>query len=399
MLRINKCIFIAYIITAFTPIAGNTYIQFGLMVLWILTALMIRPKLQRDYKLVILIWLMYAVGLKIIGYSTASIGNYGIQMMFFFPLFVYEFYKREVPTDDLRKLMYFGLFVLTINMLYNLIFLILNPGANIELNFSDTYAGMNLGNSEFTFVVMLMLIIFLYYSINGKPTLLPIVIIGIIYLVVSSKTTSFLLFVVIGSCVVIDRFTKNINKTQKVILLSIVVILALFLYRFGLTVLTSFIKNEYLLARINALIAGDSTSTYLSRIELAKLSFNTFLKNPFIGIGFVKADFAKVSYISTGVGHHSEFIDHLARYGLVGAVFYICIFGQFIKKTIQNAASLEGAKVAKYVIIGFFASSVLNNSIFTISGVMLFFIVSGVADGLFMNKNETNKTWEIYSGD
>lgn len=68
---------------------------------------------------------------------------------------------------------------------------------------------------------------------------------------------------------------------------------------------------------------------YLVRIDLAKLSLETFISSPIFGIGkhFANQQMYGLNAVySVGIGSHSELIDHLAVYGIVGLVSYLFIF-------------------------------------------------------------------------
>lgn len=69
-----------------------------------------------------------------------------------------------------------------------------------------------------------------------------------------------------------------------------------------------------------------------ARFDLIEKSFQTFFDNFFIGIGYKYAySFGDMFYI--GVGSHSEWIDSLAKYGIIGAIPFFA--------TISNSIKLE----------------------------------------------------------
>lgn len=390
MLFINKTIFYIYILVTLTPILSSSYLEFALATLWIVTALPLHPFIKKDWKLVILIWIIYAVILRVIGFSSASWGNYGIYILFYFPLFVFYFYRERLNECEKKRIMIFILIVALSNMLYNTIFLINNPGANLELNFSDLYSGMNIGNSGFTFIIMLVLIFCACYVLQGRKMFILPFVIGLFYLVISSKTTSFLIFLIILYILSINIVLTKISRTQRIIIIIIGIIALIFIYREGLDFLVHVIRNEYIVERINALIQGDTGSTYLSRLELAKISLNTFSKHPIFGIGYVKADFALISYTSTGIGHHSEFIDHLGRYGIIGAVFYLLIWINYYKSIQKMNGSKDSIRIANMMFVAFLVTSFLNNSMDAMSGIIIFYLALATADGQFDQINCSN---------
>lgn len=355
----------------------------ALVVLWGLTIIPLFPYVEKDWKLLIFGWIGYAILLRIIGFSTAAWGNYGIYVLFYYPLFVFSIYRQILNDKEKHCIVNFTLAVAMLNMLYNICFLIRYPGANQELNFSDMYVGCNLGNSNFTFMIMLILIIYLFYALHGKIIYLLFVVIGGLYLVISSKTTALLIFLIIAYIISVEKFAGKIKKENRILIECMGVILPLVLYKPVLLVLSHFISNQYIVERLNALIVGDTSSIYLSRTGLAKLSFHTFLSHPVFGIGYVKADFSKIDYVTTGIGHHSEFIDHLGRYGLVGGIAYIIIWCKYFKSFNSYSGTKEDHHAGIMIFIAFMIYSFLNNSMDAMSGIVIFYLLSAVADGYF----------------
>jgi len=383
---LNKWIFCLYIIVTLTPILSSCYIQMALVVLWGLTIIPVFQYVEKDWKLFIFAWIGYAIILRVIGFSTASWGNYGIYVLFYYPLFVFAIYRHILNDKEKHCMVNFIMAVALLNMLYNICFLIRHPGANQELNFSDMYAGCNLGNSDFTFVIMLVLIIYLYYAIHGRIIYFLAVVLGCFYLVISSKTTALLVFLIITYIIFVEKFAAKIEKRQRILIECLGIILPLLLYKPVLIVMSHFISNQYIVERLNALIVGDTSSVYLSRAGLAKISFHTFLNHPVLGIGYVKADFSKIDYVTTGIGHHSEFIDHLGRYGLIGAVAYIFIWYNYFKTFNSYSGTKKDHYAGIMIFIAFMMYSLLNNSMDAMSGVVIFYLVSSVADGDFGKK-------------
>ncbi len=386
MKTLNKWIFCLYVIVTLTPILSSSYIQMALVVLWGLTIIPVFPYVEKDWKLFIFVWIVYAILLRMIGFSTAAWGNYGIYVLFYYPLFVFSIYRHILNDKEKHCMVNFILAVAMLNMLYNIYFLIRHPGANQELNFSDMYAGCNLGNSGFTFVIMLILILYLFYALHGKILYLLVVMAGGLYLVISSKTTAFLVFLIIAYIIFVERFAVKIKKEQRILIECMGIVLPLVLYKPVLILLSHIISNQYIVERLNALIVGDTSSTYLSRTGLAKISFHTFLSHPVFGIGYVKADFSKIDYVTTGIGHHSEFIDHLGRYGLVGGIVYIIIWYNYFKTFNSYSGTKEDHHVGIMIFIAFMIYSFLNNSMDAMSGIVIFYLVSAVADGYFEKK-------------
>lgn len=402
MKTINKLFFCLYIIFAFTPLLSSMlYIQMGLMVAWGITILPLGRIKKKDWTLLIIIgsWLVYAITLRIIGFSSAAWGNYGIQVMFYFPLVVFMTYRSLLTEREQYHLICFVGIVMLINMLDNIYLLVRYPGANIELNFSDMYSNLNLGNSSFTFVMMLLLLVCFGYFLNRKRWYVIPVLAGVFYLVISSKTTAFLVFLIFAYLMVVEKAAAKLPIRYRAMIMILGVGILLFLYRFSLEIVSVFTNNEYILVRLKALVKGDTSSVYLARWGLAMLSISTFLEHPLFGIGYVKADFALVDYASTGIGHHSELIDHLGRYGMIGIVFYLLIFCNFYRYVKRLYGEKQDKVSVGMIYVAFMLYSVLNNSIDVAAGVVFFYVLPALADGQFQHLKKQHKGCYIVKTD
>ncbi len=383
MKNINIFIFLLYVVVAVTPSLTNVYYLMALMLVWMCSLFLMGYQIQVDYKIPIFFWIVYAILLRFINYSSAPWGNYGLYLLFYFPLFVFDFYRNFLEKKELIFLCKLVVLLLCVNVIQNICVLIMYPGATIQLNFSNEYAGLNLGNSSFTFAVMLTLLICFWLALKKKWEYVLISALGVFYLFLSSKTTALLVFVIFAMLFLADKLTNKASRLKKIfVMLSMIVIIPILFFEI-LPLLQMISGNEYINNRIDAVLAGNTKSEYMSRIGLAKISFDSFLSNPIFGIGFVKADFAKVVYYTLGIGHHSEFIDHLGRYGLVGFFFYAVIFAKFWQFLVRIKTKSDDFMAASFVVLSFLVFSVLNNSMDYISGIVLFFLVPAVSCGCF----------------
>jgi len=77
----------------------------------------------------------------------------------------------------------------------------------------------------------------------------------------------------------------------------------------------------------------------------------------------------------SGIGHHSELIDHLGRYGIVGLAFYFIIFRNFLLKLRAIYLSKEGLQLRNIIFFAFASFSLLNNSFTPHIGVAIFLLL------------------------
>ena len=156
------------------------------------------------------------------------------------------------------------------------------------------------------------------------------------------------------------------------------------------------IQSERLAERFNDLLdlkksGGDtnkvSDGSLSSRIALAQTSLNSFFSSPIsilIGIGDHTTSFGG-DLIKSGVGGHSEFIDVLARYGLLGAVVFYKIMKNYyltLKRLTTSRSILKYINVIFFIII---LTGFLNN-IFQPNMLIFMFIVLPVIVELTSNK-------------
>lgn len=156
------------------------------------------------------------------------------------------------------------------------------------------------------------------------------------------------------------------------------------------------IQSERLAERFNDLLdlkksGGDtnkvSDGSLSSRIALAQTSLNSFFSSPIsilIGIGDHTTSFGG-DLIKSGVGGHSEFIDVLARYGLLGAFVFCKIMKNYyltLKRLTTSRSILKYINVIFFIII---LTGFLNN-IFQPNMLIFMFIVLPVIVELTSNK-------------
>lgn len=153
----------------------------------------------------------------------------------------------------------------------------------------------------------------------------------------------------------------NINKTKFWFLCIAFGIFALFIVKPVMLVILEYLDNYYIsiymrmkIEKLILMLEGDGNlNDATSRVYLMNVSINTFLKNPILGKGIYYHNFAIV-------GGHSQILDDLARFGLIGYGIIIMPIVNFFKFLIKN---LDEEKKIYIILIGLY----IGLSIFNVS--------------------------------
>lgn len=383
-LLFNKFITYLYIIYIFTPILYK-YFYFGLILftLWFMSCSLnkkaVNSIIHNKYNYVVYFWIIYSFVMRIIGFSKAAWGNYFIMIMFFFPIIMYNVQNKIFTLKEKTKLIKFSIIVISINLLDNIRLILKYPDITKEMNFVSTFNNLNIGDTIYSLVLNMFTLIILWILLNKKRNiaLLILVVIGMIYPILAGKTTAML---ILYACSILLIFRKACNKLDKKIVISVstigLIILSLVTPNI-LKFISENINNANIANRIVALYKLDLNSIYFERINLAKLSAETFIRHPLIGIGYQKVALNGdlMNAYNSGIGHHSELIDHLARYGFVGLIFYCIILKQYLNRMKKICKTKSEKDLIFTVVISFILFSILNNSFTAPVGMIIFMIL------------------------
>jgi len=412
MLNINILIFIFFMIWAFTPYLNIHFLNTNLLLLvgcWFFTAMTVWLNSQKiiihKYVIVLFMWFGYILLLRFLNFSQAAWGNYFVYFLFWFPLIAYSFYSRFLSENQKKTILNYALIIILLNLLDNIRLLIEYPRANIELNFNSRYSQFNIGNTNFSAIIMFFSLIILYLFLNNKKGKIPYLVIYsscIFYLIISSKTTAFLITITFS--IILGSIFKLVETKgrKKIVFICFALILALLVFLSLdniLKVAINLINNPYIAIRLEILRSMISYKSleyseyemYFSRINLGKLSFNTFIDNVLIGIGYQKVNLQKGDFsllYQSGIGHHSTVLDGLARYGLVGLLFNIVIYFTFLKYIFRSIKNNNSTIFLKVLYFAFFIYSILNNSENPEIGLIIFIALPLVSLSLDSRKEE-----------
>ena len=191
---------------------------------------------------------------------------------------------------------------------------------------------------------------------DKKKRLLNIILIaiGFVYIILANYTTQ-LIFYLFGILLVtiLTLMDTTAKKVMGVIILAVLTVFAVdrlpdFIYwvnnRF-------FAQNYTMHMRLNEIYTllrfGDAGRDLNGRFDLMNTSFATFKEHWLIGVPF-----SDYNTVNTGiiVGDHSEWVDDLARYGIIGSI----LFAVFIIKginTICKEFKLNKTMIISYAVL------------------------------------------------
>lgn len=213
-----------------------------------------------------------------------------------------------------------------------------------------------------------------------------VVLFGVVVILTQSTTTIIVMFLGIISSLLLYIFSVssfiNINKRQALGIMALGVVCILLMAMKGIIgnfIIDLSIKGTGILSRRLAefgyLLSGGSgitvnTSDSADRMSRLINSALTFLKHPIFGVTSVVGTdhFLQVEY---GVGSHGEFLDSLARFGLLAGVPFISIFMSGI---IAERKS-QKQKIGLGYVITFAGLFALNPCLYASLNCVLFFII------------------------
>lgn len=226
----------------------------------------------------------------------------------------------------------------------------------------------------------------------------------------STRGTAVLLLIVEIVGLLLALFEpKNHTRRRGYYLFTVIALVLLVLIMFIplMEWIISHLQSDRLAERLNDLIdfrqyGGNvdyvAEGSFTQRILLAQTSLNSFVSSPisfFIGIGDHTQSFGG-DLIASGIGGHSEFIDVLARYGLVGAFVFWKIMKNHYEMLRQLTTRRETLKYVNVIYAVIVLSGVLNCIFFPSMQFFMFVvfpIIIELADNKISIKNGRKKLY------
>lgn len=309
---------------------------------------------------------------KIIGYSTASFGS----CVSYFSLFMSIIFGWYISVFASHKQKIFVLVcytaIILLNVIVNIYLIqVVFEGVDIEkLQESASLEGVaNYGGSSFAayaFFASLCFLILTYYSRNFYHTIISFVPFCVcIYYVIfcSMRGTTAVLFIAAFILLTTNRYLQNSKISPRNINTFIFFFcFILFIFKDSLfQLLIDYAPNERLAVRFEDVMStssnGVSEESFTGRGALFKIAFNSWLQNPItflFGIGEPLLGSDDNKYLVAGISGHSDMVDQLAKYGLLGSILFLrCLYLGY-KYLRRMYVSTKCENLVKYVILCFF---------------------------------------------
>jgi len=284
------------------------------------------------YSLILLYWWT--------GYSDASIGNYFYQITFFIPIAATYYCAKKMP----HKLNVTIIIALLIMMSVHLIRDISIWRMYGDLTFLELQElGSSVISTSFSTTSLIVLSVSLFVLLNTKELIIKllnacIIVLAFYFIVFCGQRGSVVILMFFSVVFIIyERFYHKSSKNNSSRLVALIVGF-LVIVIFGDELLALLIRlspSERLADRFMDLQDtynnGVSDESFSGRLSLEIMSLQTWLSDIvsfFFGIGDHRNEMntGLQGFVSSGIGGHSELIDSLARYGIVGFGMIIYLF-------------------------------------------------------------------------
>lgn len=314
-----------------------------LIAIWLITAIVLNPNwvFQFNFHIVIVsVQLLVFVIMALLFPNANAISYMKLGLSFWFTLYVYHFYITLGWRKVIGKIGLVTLTSLVISTITTLIGLISLPNAARSLTSSSTLEQVdkmlqlkNIGGFDLIYGLIILIpglmgFIFLEKKEYGNKHLKKIVLAFIFLIILVIINASFTIGILILIFSIIIGFFSKL-KSRNLLLIGLILSFLIPLIptdTVGIYVkqISYGIDNPYVSERfedIGNFLQGTTNSSQhlLNRTKLYEMSLNTFKENP-MGIG-------SYYYVNgVGIGYHSQILDDLARYGILGLLFYLLFF-------------------------------------------------------------------------
>lgn len=351
-----------------TPLLYENY-KLIIIALWLLSMVYFvfsnKRKASSELKKMCVFGICYIVmGLiySLVGISSGKIMRDMLFSLFVFPMMLLVLMDAKVTKYNVRLLFHVIAIIGAINIIDNIRLSFLYPG--ITTMTEDTLeklglTGFNVGGSPFismaTFYLAIVMIAFLYAKdMVDKFLFLFYAIIAFVFVVFFSFKASSLIYaiLIVGIMFVVNSAKRPVKAA---VAIGIIGGMSLIFIDPIIHLLISIIDNPRVGSRLLIFTEeGDAygnANSINSRIDLWFLSLRTWLDTPsnfLFGIGeHSRNDFLRTDL--SGIGNHSDFLDILAKYGIIGGI----ILFNILKRLFIYAKKLADSR-SFYMIMVFF---------------------------------------------
>lgn len=328
-------------IWALTPTIKNSINQiYPVIISMVCLLLMIfsmRGKIQTSFAALLLV-IVFIVVYKILGISDDTWANHSNIFMYIFTLLASEYMLLNLPAKRIKKCAVFLVAVLLLNLVYQY-YLYFTLGTTLYSTRSLLTEGIVAGGTSFVSDMMLIAMLFTvicFLKVEKKIKFFSVIVIAAsYYYVINIQTRATALIVLtmfIVACFAIG-FSNQITPSRMIVFFGIVIGVCVIFPIVVNWIATS--DNVYFSRKFTAIqgmFTGTSIieeshlreSSLVARVYVAGVSLSTWTSS-ILHFFFGKGYDAGLYYIS-GIGKHSDLIDLLPKYGLIGFYLFACAF-------------------------------------------------------------------------
>lgn len=288
----------------------------------------------------------------LLGFSDTSPVSYTVSIIFFLSILLTPFIPVMDTVKRMKKVWKLMVLIGLLNVVYNIYLCIRYPEINWqgarELFSEEMLAGMNIGGTRFYSFLLFFFDVCFFVYLNCKQkgmkyfSLLCSIITAIYICVFCLKATVVVFFLL--SIVLLIYSRRRVKMTRFMTILAVTgVLMIVIITNFEeeiIKFIVSVSPSDRLSVRLVTLIDSDSDAassvTLTNRTDLYMLSVKTWLSSPFsflFGIG----DHGSAANVAlSGIGHHSDFLDTLGRYGILGFMLIASAILKGFKLVIQQ---------------------------------------------------------------
>lgn len=373
-----------------TPLLYENY-KVVIIALWMLTIVyfVVTGKKRTSYELrkmciygivYIVIGLIYSI----LGISDKNIIRNMLFSLFVFPMFLLLLVDCKITSYNAKFLFHAIALITAINILENIRLSYIYPYIALmseEMLKEQGLSGLNAGGAPFiamsVFYLAIIVIAYSNSTIKGEKIVLLIYasIAGWFVVFCSYKASSIIFALLTVSAMIILDKVKNVKKAFAFLL--ILGLLSFLLKDQIIHTLVNVIGNSRVEGRLLVFADEDfgeaHDNSLNSRMELWKISLHTWIANPvnfIFGIGDHYRSIASDT-VGSGIGNHSDFLDILAKYGIIGGLILYNILKllfDYSKKMVSGRLYLKVLLFFALIIMFGFTKKIILPSI----SIMLF---------------------------
>lgn len=326
---------------------SNTYenevFSLILFYVWFFSCLIFRPKItlkilrQKHYFVLSIFLLYFFFGNSFSNGLFTGIKSTGAYIQYLSPIFMYEFYSRFSSKKVDRLLIIFIMSIYLYFSIRTLLYLDINPLAARKMISSGIDDVIMIGGGfslSYGFAILIPVLIYIIMNMRNvrhiKIFYYSIVILFFLVILKSQFATSF--FLVLLGFLYVMAYKMKQNKT--LLFFSFLLLIVFYLSQDYLireltnylNTLDSVFSNRVLLTlEIKQADNMRDLGTFGSRVTLFTNTLHLWFDNLFFGVAY-KLDFDQDKMMNAGVGNHAEWIDLLAKHGLVSLSLLYYIF-------------------------------------------------------------------------